>query len=245
MTARSEVITSLARVSNSSPLVGSNSSFFFLTSAETSGSPTAFENASRRILTRSDGTPGVATTGRPNSPAASTRVAKRRVACGVLYSSKCRQRWEEFSACSIRSPKAIPRPKPPSRNNSSILGYYRSSAATASLTAFISSLHRWCGSGSEIRFSVRQSARPSKRYRCFDIRDYFRAKLLRYFEKNARLLVIARDRVPGKQYSFDGVIDPAGLLDRLMGGGLGGNMASQQVVGSRSDLDEHFHVVAS
>lgn len=69
--------------------------------------------------------------------------------------------------------------------------------------------------------------------------------LLGNFENDARLLFITRDRIAGKHHSFYGMIDPARLLDRLMGGGFDGNVASQQTVGSRSDLDEYFHAVAS
>ena len=43
--------------------------------------------ASRRILTRSGGVPGVPSIGRPKAPAARTTVARRRLASGVLYLS--------------------------------------------------------------------------------------------------------------------------------------------------------------
>ena len=37
------------------------------------------------------------------------------------------------------------------------------------------------------------------------------------------------------------MIDPAGSLDRLMGGGFGRNVVSQQIVGPRSELNKYFH----
>jgi len=79
--------TSVASDSSSSPPVGSISRFFFFASTSNSGSLRVFEYASRRILIRSGGIPGVATIGRPNSPEAKANAAKRRVASGVRYSS--------------------------------------------------------------------------------------------------------------------------------------------------------------
>ncbi len=38
------------------------------------------------------------------------------------------------------------------------------------------------------------------------------------------------------------MIDPASLLDRLMGGGFGWDVATQQGVGSRSDFDKYLHI---
>ena len=97
-------------------------------------------------------------------------------------------------------------------------------------------------SGNLNLLSIRSSARPRRPYRFFNIRDYLWAILSGYFENDLRLLFTARDRVAGEQYSFYGVIDPAGLLDRLVGGRVRSNMASQPVEGTRRNLDKYLHL---
>src|SRR5262245_16571900 len=76
--------TSLASDSSSSPPTGPTSQSRFFASANSSGSLSVLVQASRRILIRSGGTPGVVTIGRPNSLGARTTVARRRPASGVL-----------------------------------------------------------------------------------------------------------------------------------------------------------------
>src|SRR5215470_19881804 len=80
-------ITSLASDSSSSPATGETGQSLFFASDKSSGALKVLFKASRNIFTRSAGTPGGATMGRPNSPGAKTSVASRRPTSGVLYRS--------------------------------------------------------------------------------------------------------------------------------------------------------------
>jgi hypothetical protein len=81
------------------------------------------------------------------------------------------------------------------------------------------------------------SARPSEGYRFLNIRNYFGAMLLRFVEKNARLDLITSDSIAGKQHSLYGMVNSAGLINRLEGGRIGRNVAPQSIIGSRWNLD--------
>src|SRR5438094_1132914 len=80
-------ITSLAILASSSPPTGVISSLFCFASSSNAGSLMLFMKASRKSFTRSAGSAGDATIGRPSSPEPNITVATRRPRSGVLNSS--------------------------------------------------------------------------------------------------------------------------------------------------------------
>ena len=79
------VITSLANDSSSSPATGSTGHPRFFASAKNSASLTVLFHASRKILTRSAGTPGGVTWDDQRYSLPRITVASRRLISGVLY----------------------------------------------------------------------------------------------------------------------------------------------------------------
>src|SRR6478672_7052569 len=84
MTSVGWLITSLTIFSSSSPCTGSRSNCRLSISVRNSGSFMVALNASRKILMRSAGMPGVPIIGLPSWPEASISVARRRLGSSVL-----------------------------------------------------------------------------------------------------------------------------------------------------------------
>src|SRR5262249_5900980 len=129
--------------SNSWPLTGSTSQFLFWASAMNSGSLRAFISPSRRIVSRSAGTPGGAIKGRPIKSGDIRTVAKRRVTSATFRRSI--NSYTVGTSCSRRSRFGAPMDEDPSK---AILGPGPSRFAaevtfqTAGATLHFALLHR-------------------------------------------------------------------------------------------------------
>src|SRR5688572_28308183 len=75
----------------------------------------------------------------------------------------------------------------------------------------------------------------------FNFRDYVGTTALGYLKNDPRLLFVTVNRVARKQYAIEGIIEPGCLFDRLVGGGLVGDITTQPAVIPGSNFYKYLH----